>query len=430
MLLKISLINIKNVHYHYLLVYFVRNNKKVLRNLKTKLSRDRNLENPLNYDDAFFENLAQSLINWIITNRFSQKRRDTVRDLERFELARPFLANFFKQSFETGWLQQTFNIVLIENRNFENINWASFPFQDFIDTCIDYLRRIQGTRNDYQDRRHMFSQHHIRPRFEGGDDSEENRVLLHRYEHALIHLLRWLCTDSRRDLGGFSSAMRTEENVLAAARVRAINPPRTAGINPPPPAPSARKKQAVTGRVIQYRRNLRERGLDPTTGHQRRTRVRADPFTWFVTTLPILFEFRTGLQYTHPGRTSDNLFDVSSAEIGRNLDNVRRYLPENERRPVYNLYKILSGIDQTCSGWRILHVLIKNQQYSIAQLREIYLIVFPVWENSPIPRPDRRILLKQIRVLLVEENLENQIIIATLIIDFLFERERLFSDEN
>ena len=74
--------------------------------------------------------------------------------------------------------------------------------------------------------------------------------------------------------------------------------------------------------------------------------------------------------------------------------------------------------------------MIKNQQYSIAQLREIYLIVFPVWENSPIPRPDRRILLEQIRVLLVEENLENQIIIATLIIDFLFERERLFSDES
>ena len=136
MLLKISLIDIKNVHYHYLLAYFVRNNKKVLRNLKTKLSRDRNLENPLNYDDAFFENLAQSLINWIITNRFSQKRRDTVRDLERFELARPFLANFFKQSFETGWLQQTFNIVLIENRNFENFKIKKTQFLIFIHSYI------------------------------------------------------------------------------------------------------------------------------------------------------------------------------------------------------------------------------------------------------------------------------------------------------
>lgn len=131
-------------------------------------------------------------------------------DRNRLILGKQYLIHFLKCSYETGELQ---NILGLTTNTAANINWEAIDFRNLYNLYINYLVQIQNTRPDYKPRQIMFCEHHIEPRFERGADTAENRVLLHYHEHGWVHLIRWLYSNSPRDLGGFSSNMRTLEAV-------------------------------------------------------------------------------------------------------------------------------------------------------------------------------------------------------------------------
>jgi hypothetical protein len=53
-----------------------------------------------------------------------------------------------------------------------------------------------------------FHKHHVVPRHLGGGDSEDNLVLLHPYDHAIIHYVRWKIYKTDGDAWAFNALKR------------------------------------------------------------------------------------------------------------------------------------------------------------------------------------------------------------------------------
>jgi hypothetical protein len=196
----------------------------------------------------------------------------------------------------------------------------------------------------------MFCEHHIKPRFEGGGLEAENRVLLHRHEHSYLHLIRWLYTNSRRDLGAFTSNMRTNESIALQSQRRSQNPPNSP-LPPPPPAREMRAQPTITGRVQQNSLRLGRQ-------YQTNSRIRVNPFTWFIGTLPLVFIHTSGVKYYHHG-SEDILSDsITASSIGRELAILT---PDSAlARNPQNLSDVLSCLKPSRGGWKIESILLES----------------------------------------------------------------------
>nr|P09754.1 RecName: Full=Uncharacterized 35.9 kDa protein in psbA intron 2 [Chlamydomonas moewusii]ABU88307.1 putative DNA endonuclease [Chlamydomonas moewusii]CAA31843.1 unnamed protein product [Chlamydomonas moewusii]CAA33624.1 unnamed protein product [Chlamydomonas moewusii] len=234
---------------------------------------------------------------------------------------------------------------------------------DFYNICCKYLKEIELTREDYSADRNspqynLFCSHHINPKFNKGGDEPENLVLLHYFEHAYVHLFRWLITDNPRDLGGFTSAMNAKERRELQIEKRRENPPKLT-LPPLPPPAEERKKPAKTAKAIRA-------GKAVGSKYQLQSLKRANPFTMFMANLVLKFINNNGIEVIH--KPSDNIKDVSvnsASAIGRALNNV--YPTETLTNSPDGISKLLKGTNKIVQNWRIDSLFIDDFEYEITQ---------------------------------------------------------------
>lgn len=382
--------------------------KKQKQNLVLKASNSNNYAWPTEPNNENIVNeIVDSFIDWVLNSKLSKKKKRNIQsDRTKLLLGKPFLISFIKTSYEKGTLQQLGSFSTEEELS--NINWATFTFSKLYNLYIDNLKSIENNRPDYLPNRKMFCIHHIQPRFENGDNSPSNIVLLHYHEHSWVHLIRWLYTDSHRDLGGFTSNMRTIKSVVYQREQRALNVPNS----PNPPRPQAgRKKPAVTARVIQNSRKL-------GATYQTYSRVRVNPLTWFVSTSTVCFKHTSGVSYLHV--PSPDIFDIknTASDIARNLVNIA-YSPPLVKNP-QNLSMILCGKDKTRGGWSIAYVQVGTEKITIAELKQLFNKILKNFENN------QELALQELLSWLLTNNIisiANEFKMAETILDFLFKRK-------
>ena len=106
----------------------------------------------------------------MLNSRLNLKNNRNIQsDRAKLLLGKPFLIGFIKTCYKEGTLQQLGSFSTEEE--LRNINWATFSFAKLYNLYIDYLKRIESIRPDYLPNQKMFSIHHIKPRFENGDNS-------------------------------------------------------------------------------------------------------------------------------------------------------------------------------------------------------------------------------------------------------------------
>lgn len=314
---------------------------------------------------AFINNIVDLFIEWVLCHKLGNKEKRTPeKDKAKLALARPFLTNFFKVLHNKSGLKP----YLIINGDEFTVNWSTFPFEAFYNAIMEELFAIQMTRLDYNTNKKMFVVHHIFPKNEGGGEETSNTVLLHTCEHGLVHLIRWLYTGSARDLGAFTSNIRTEESIIFQRERRAANPPRLVI----PPRPQAdRPKPRVTARVLQHMRVLGKK-------NQINSRLRVNPFTWFIATQSILMEHVTKITHTHvPAGDILDLANTASA-IARQLAALTS--DESLAKTPQVLSQVLGNEKKTRHGWSIIHVTIGDKAYSLSTLQVIFteaMSIFP-----------------------------------------------------
>lgn len=139
--------------------------------------------------------------------------------------------------------------------------------------------------------------HHIQPKFDGGTDEESNCVLLHQYEHALIHLFRFLCFKNSRDFNAFSSACLTVDQIQrrnkGTLETQNIARQKTV-LNPEWQATSGRKGVERSAELRRGKSNASalSRRANAETGRMfqfQNSRKRVHPWTWFLCELPLTF---------------------------------------------------------------------------------------------------------------------------------------------
>lgn len=211
-----------------------------------------------------------------------RKSRDYLNKVRDF--LKPFFEAFYlslEESIQERFLNPSFYQTRAE--------YVHSLFAEYVQT----LDKTTGGRPELDAQAHFRVLHHIKPRFENGGDELENRVFLHQYEHALIHLLRYSWKKRSRDLNGFSSACLTEDQILRrnlptsqasqdAYAKTTRNPEWQASHgrkgrenrSTPVPSPLQRRKVAQVGEQTQWS-NSRQRVI---------------PFTWFLCSQVLAFK--------------------------------------------------------------------------------------------------------------------------------------------
>lgn len=141
---------------------------------------------------------------------------------------------------------------------------------------------------------------------------------------------------------------------------RQANPPNSP--NPPRPQPG-RLRPAITARVIQHSKQL---GLK----YQINSRIRVNPFTWFMSTRFVMFEHTTGIQYLHEPTPDILCLENTASGIGRILGSLTpdSALVANPQ----NLSAVLDGTKPSRGGWRILYITIANQNLSLNDVKNLF----------------------------------------------------------
>lgn len=184
-----------------------------------------------------------------------------------------------------------------QKEKFLNYDFYNQNSEKVHDLFVDYLRQLEEKtkgRSELNDTCYRVL-HHIQPRFDGGLDDAPNRVLLHQYEHGLIHLFRYSWKKLSTDLNAFSSACLTDEQLerrqnltpsekTLQARERTTQNPewqqtygalgRQNRTGPPAVTPLLRRAGAIAGSKYQWQN----------------ARRRTDVFTWFLCTLTLGFK--------------------------------------------------------------------------------------------------------------------------------------------
>ena len=200
-----------------------------------------------------------------------------------------FLKPFFLEFYET--LNENDQVLLLEtqfyNKNPQTVHHMFVKQVQKVDEETGGLPELKNTVYRVL--------HHIQPRFDGGTDVLENRVLLHQYQHALIHLFRYAWKKLPRDFNAFSSACLTKDQLekrspstpseasLEARRKTVQNAEWQASAgargrlnrtSPPAATPALRRSGSKAGKKYQWQNG----------------RTRADVFVWFLCTLTLGFK--------------------------------------------------------------------------------------------------------------------------------------------
>lgn len=172
---------------------------------------------PLLCEQNFDKNvLSPSLQEEEIFFRFKNQVEDVFKD-ENIEKSRiedyllkiesflkiPFLIYF------RNLTKESINCLFAETDSF--VKYAADVHQSYA-SFLKFLEKATGGRIEIQNIDFRVV-HHILPKFAEGTNEESNRVLLHQYEHALIHFFCFLLFKNSWDLNAFSSACLTEEQV-------------------------------------------------------------------------------------------------------------------------------------------------------------------------------------------------------------------------
>lgn len=88
-----------------------------------------------------------------------------------------------------------------------------------------YIKLMQEKRNNSQGIESRMEKHHILPRFEGGDNSNQNRILLTVKEHVIAHWIRYKSLNKTQDLAAYlfrigdtNEALKLRDKNVKAAR--------------------------------------------------------------------------------------------------------------------------------------------------------------------------------------------------------------------
>lgn len=199
-----------------------------------------------------------------------------------------FLKPFFLQFFLT--------LSPSDQQNLQNSSFYQTQAEHVHNLFAQYVRQLAAST---QGRAELANtnyrvEHHIIPRFDGGTDELQNRVLLHQYEHGLIHLFHYSWKKLSTDLNAFSSACLTEDQLIQRSAVQ-----------PTATTLAARKKttqkaiwQQTSGALGRARRGkstttplLVNSGSVAGQAFQWvNARARTNIFTWFLCTLPLGFK--------------------------------------------------------------------------------------------------------------------------------------------
>jgi hypothetical protein len=228
----------------------------------------------------------------------------------------------------------------------------------------------------------MFTEHHIIPKFDKGTNEAENRVLVHIHEHGLLHLLRWLWTKSPRDLGGFTSAIRTEDSILEQKQKRSERQPNSPL---PPNTPVEKRQPTITARLVQQGRIVR-------TQYHKNNRVNANPFGWFVATMTVEFEHENGKTYIHQGSPNDIMADQNTArDIACQLNEIQN--SSSFTKEPFVLSQVLTGVKKRRGGWGVKQVVVSEQSYSLMHLKELFECVQKAYLENKITNLNSQKLL-------------------------------------
>ncbi len=177
--------------------------------------------------------------------------------------------------------------------------------------------------------------------------------------------------------------MRTSKEIDFQLEQRRKNPPNSP-LPPRPPEKEVRQKPTITCRLVQ---SGREAGK--TYQKKKNSKVRIDPFTWFIGTLQLKFTHDTQLQYDHPGSTNISDDSITSSSIARMLAQLSpdSALANNPQ----NLSDVLAGLKPSRGGWRIQYVLVpKNEDFtskkgfytfSVNNLKKIFTIILNLFNE-------------------------------------------------
>lgn len=212
-----------------------------------------------------------------------------------------FLKSFFLEFYEN--LPQTEQLLFLD-LSFYNNNPKKV--HDLFASYVQQLDQTTGGRPDLDNTRYRVL-HHIQPRFEGGTDEIENRVLLHQHQHALIHLFRYSWKKISTDLNAFSSACLTNDQL----KRRQSRVPTQSTIEARKKTTQNKEWQATFGAKGRMNRTkpptvtalLRRSGSEAGNQYQWiNARSRANIFSWFLCTLILGFQniINTKVVYISP----------------------------------------------------------------------------------------------------------------------------------
>ncbi len=159
----------------------------VTKALKSNNESNSNLGNTFfKKDNNWGEQLANSFIQFLLNLLIQRENSNSEQDLILLERGKNYVIKFFNHLVATNLelLKEGLNVT----DNAITVDWNKVPLKALYEYWCKYLWDIQTTREDFLINKKMFSDHHINPKFEGGDNSAANRILLHKHEHGFLHL--------------------------------------------------------------------------------------------------------------------------------------------------------------------------------------------------------------------------------------------------
>lgn len=167
-------------------------------------------------------------------------------------------------------------------------------------TYLSFRNVESGGRRDL-DKTFWKVEHHIIPRFAGGSNEQTNRISLHQYEHALVHLFRYLSFSPRansKDFNAWSSACLTEQQISDRQNIQ--NQKRLQGYEKTTRNTEWQKIQGLKGiqnsaqsRTGRSTSSELQRRINSETGKQTQflnSRKRVSPWTWFLCQQKLTFQ--------------------------------------------------------------------------------------------------------------------------------------------
>nr|YP_009773688.1 putative HNH homing endonuclease [Uronema confervicola]QIZ74188.1 putative HNH homing endonuclease [Uronema confervicola] len=334
---------------------------------------------PKREEKAFnaFKNYMDELFQKYGLNK--QKRLEYLNKIEEF------LKDYFYQFFLNS-NEQT-QLLLLEEYNY--LKHAE-TIHNMYATFLKNLDNTTGGRPELYNTVYQVV-HHIIPRFEGGSNEQNNRIQLHQYEHALIHLFRFSWKQSSSDLNAFSSGCldddqlsrrnRPELSSVENARAKTTRNPEwqaTAGArgranrSKPALTPALQRSGSKAGKQYQFEN----------------ARQRVNPFTWLFCEFTVGFKniATEEIVWVEPNEDPKSRTVAFIAQF-LSTKNPSQPIPEKQ---VSNLSVLFRGERPTKWGWSLYGLkfdtnLVELTRSEISLLEKAFAtVVVYTYRDSPV----------------------------------------------